>query len=272
VAFVDNLDDDGMSEIFSRLSALENATPLSNSSVNRGRVRMYGGSELLIQDGNLTVAGAASIIGQLIGSGLLKWTGNVLFEGPVVTDGPSTNNGDTETNGDTVMNGDLIVGTGAIKVGNMTLTKLAGVGTIYSTVGIQIVAPLTGISGNLGVSGNSTVDGAKSFLMDHPVKPGWNIQHGCTESPVSSTEYWGRDTFDDSGECVVELPDYFEALNKERNRATMVFAVGRPFMVGSDDIADGRFVAYGEPGREFRWLVKAERFGGDFETEWPKAA
>jgi hypothetical protein len=107
--------------------------------------------------------------------------------------------------------------------------------------------------------------------MDHPVKPGHWIQHGSTESPTSGTEYWGKDTFDSSGECVVALPDYFEALNKPENRIVHMTPIGRPFPFGAEEIEDGKFIAYGEPGRRFTWSVKAERFGGDFEVEPKKA-
>jgi hypothetical protein len=286
MARVDNLDNGEFARLKKRLSALENATPLANSSVERGQLRMYSGSSLLIQDGNLSVTGTATIAGLLNGSGTVTWTGPSNWNGPVNIGGTCT------ITGNTTLNANLTLGTGSIKAGPITIDNQgAYAGRIASSSSLLldvtgstvVTSPLTvegkitaindlDVGGNLKVTGNQTVLGSKSFLMDHPVKPGWNIQHGSTESPVSGTEYWGRDTFDDSGECVVELPDYFEALNKERNRATMVFAVGRPFLVGSEDIVDGRFVAYGEPGREFRWLVKAERFGGDFETEWPKAA
>jgi hypothetical protein len=30
---------------------------------------------------------------------------------------------------------------------------------------------------------------------------------------------------------------------------------------------DGKVTVYGEPGREVFWLVKAERYGGDFVLE-----
>jgi hypothetical protein len=277
MARIDNLDGGELARLKARISALENASPLANSSVERGQLRMYSGSSLLIEDGNLSVTGTATIAGFLNGSGTVTWTGPSNWNGPVNIGGTCT------ITGNTTLNANLTLGTGKIIAGTLTIDKEGTFGgRIVSTNSLilqaataqgVLIAPYLGVSGpsrlegNVEIVGNQTVTGTKSFRMDHPTKPGHWIQHGSTESPVSGTEYWGRDTFDDSGECVVELPDYFEALNKERNRATMVFAVGRPFLVGSEDIADGKFVAYGEPGREFRWLVKAERFGGDFDVE-----
>ena len=69
-------------ELYRRLRDLETATPLSNASVGRGRLRMYDSSELLIEDGNLTISGTASVNGVLVGSGTFTWTGTTNLNGP----------------------------------------------------------------------------------------------------------------------------------------------------------------------------------------------
>lgn len=117
------------------------------------------------------------------------------------------------------------------------------------------------------VNGDFQVSGAKNFIMPHPTKACHVLRHGSTESPVSGVEYWGESTFDSNGESVVELPDYFEPLAKPANRTVTVTPIGKPYLVGADRITDGTFTVYGEPDREFTWLVKAERNGADFVSE-----
>src|SRR5690554_6893297 len=90
---------------------LANATPLSSTSVGRGRLRMYDNSELLIEDGNLTITGTATVDGQLVGSGTFTWTGT------------------TNLNGPTNVRGNMAVTSGGtIKVGNMTLSPVISAG------------------------------------------------------------------------------------------------------------------------------------------------
>lgn len=123
--------------------------------------------------------------------------------------------------------------------------------------------------GNIGTNGNLTASGTKNFVIEHPTRPGRALVHASTESPVSGLEYTGTTTLDDDGQAVVELPDYFEALAAPDGRTVHLTPVGRPFPVGADPIDDGRFTAYGEPGRTVSWLVKARRgdTAGQFEVE-----
>ena len=93
------------------------------------------------------------------------------------------------------------------------------------------------------------------------------LMHASTESPISGTEYTGTGTFATNGQCFVQLPDYFEALNKLTNRTVQITPIGTPFQVGSEEITAGSFTVYGTAGRKFFWLAKAERFNADFLVE-----
>jgi hypothetical protein len=288
MARIDNLGGGELARLLARVSALENASPLANSSVERGQLRMYSGSSLLIQDGNLSVTGTATIAGLLNGSGTVTWTGPSNWNGPTniggscTITGTLTVNSTTTLNGAVTLNNDLTLGTGKIVAGVITIDKTGTVGGRIGSTGALLlgagagynvqVSPRLVVAGDEVVTGDQTVYGVKSFRMDHPTKPGWWIQHASTESPISGTEYTGTGTFNANGECVVSLPDYFESLNKLRNRTVQITAIGQPFMVGTDRVSGGKFTAYGQAGREFDWLVKAERFGGDFEAESEKPA
>ena len=280
MARIDNLDGGELARLKARMTASENASPLANSSVERGRLRLYDGSLLLIENGNLTVSGTATITGILNGSGTVTWTGPSNWNGPTNIGGSCTITGTlqvdstTTLNGNVTLNSNLTLGTGKIVAGVVTIDKLGTAsGRIWSSGQMVIdgtsiyLSSSTTVAGPLGVTGDLNVTGAKNFRMDHPTKPGHWILHGSTESPISGTEYTGTGTFNANGECAVSLPDYFESLNKLRNRTVQITAIGQPFMVGTDRVSGGEFIAYGQAGRDFDWCVRAERFGGDFEVE-----
>ncbi len=265
---------------------------LQNASIGRAGIRVYDGGWIRIEGGGLAVTGTQTVSGRLEGSGVLDWTGNVYFRGPTgvqgnfATSGNATIGGATTISGSlnvtgattlnntVTMNDDLALGSGRIVVGNMIIRKTgAASGQIISSGIVYIEGAGIRFTGSvyaenhLDVVGDLNVQGSKNFKMPHPTKAGVWLRHGSTESPVSGTEYTGRARFGDDGAATIELPDYFEGLNKPEGRTVQLTPVGRPFLVGADDVTDGRFTVYGEPGREVFWLVKAERFGGDFLLE-----
>lgn len=281
---------------------------LQNAAIGNAGIRVYDGGWIRIEDGGLQVTGTANVSGRLEGDGTLEWDGPSYFNGTTTVrgnfgttgsatiTGSTTISGSLNVSGPATLNNSLSVGSGQILAGDVTITPSGGGavkvgnlqidgddgGTIRS--GSTIYLEGSGLNsvrvvGQLSVSSllcfqkitatELDVVGSKNFRMDHPTKPGHWLRHGSTESPVSGTEYTGRATIAANGEAVVELPQYFEGLNKPEGRTVQLTPVGRPFPVGADDIEDGQFIAYGEPGREVFWLVKAERFGGDFLLEEP---
>ncbi|MEU4016173.1 hypothetical protein AB0E56_13020 [Microbacterium sp. NPDC028030] len=301
---VDHLGSDGLAvqfaKIWRELRRISKAT-LQNSSIGRAVMRFYAGGRIRIEDGggiDILGSGFLNIDGNLNGDGVLDWSGTVYFRGPTgvqgnfATSGNATIGGATTISGSlnvtgattlnntVTMNDDLTVGTGRIVVGNMVIQKTGGFsgevassGILYLRgAGIQIDGSVTA-QDHFTVLGDFDVLGAKNFKMPHPSKEHVWLRHGSTESPVSGTEYTGRARLGADGSAVVELPEYFEGLNKPGGRTVQLTPVGRPFPVGADEVVDGKVTVYGDPGREVFWLVKAERFGGDFllEEEIPPA-
>ena len=118
------------------------------------------------------------------------------------------------------------------------------------------------------IFGGLSVSGSKSFVMDHPTKPGKELLHGATESPVSGVEYWGSGALDSSGEGSFDLPEYFGALIKDGSETVAVYGNGA--VVAWGPVIGNSVAVSGPAGAEFSWLVKAERVGGDFPVERDK--
>ncbi|UOQ58091.1 hypothetical protein MUN78_04395 [Leucobacter allii] len=245
------------------------------------------GSGTLDWTGPWALRGAGQIPGNITGAGTLIWTGpwdlrgNGQIKGTLDVSGAAEFSNTMRIAGTTTLAALLDVVGGRIRAGNMIIDGTSG-GSIASSSGITIGGPLVNIAAALTQTislraaaietVNLDVTGSKNFKIPHPTRPDHFLRHGSTESPVSGTEYWGTETLDSAGEAVVELPEYFEALNKPENRGIQITPVGRPFLTGADPIVNGTFKVYGDPGREVSWLVKAERreeHGGEFVVEEP---
>jgi len=115
--------------------------------------------------------------------------------------------------------------------------------------------------GNVRIDGNFTVTGTKSFKIDHPLDPANKyLVHFCVESDEVLNIYNGNVVLDANGEAWVELPAYFEALNKDfRYQLTAIGAPG-PNLYIAQKISGNRFkIAGGTPGMEVSWQVTGIR-------------
>lgn len=94
------LDDLARSEIAALKRAvreLQMAAPLRNAAVGAGGIRVHSGGMITIENGGLKVTGTAEIIGRLIASGFVDFSGEVTISGPlVVEDGGSVTIGSIE--------------------------------------------------------------------------------------------------------------------------------------------------------------------------------
>jgi hypothetical protein len=148
-----------------------------------------------------------------------------------------------------------------------------GVG-VYGVSTNNLAAYLYGnveITGNLSV-GSLSKDGGW-FKIDHPLDPANKyLSHSFVESPDMKNVYDGVVVLDDKGEAVIELPDWFGALNKDfRYQLTAIGAPG-PNLYIAEEISDdavttsnynnnkSRFkVAGGASGMKVSWQVTGIR-------------
>ena len=113
--------------------------------------------------------------------------------------------------------------------------------------------------GNVDVTG-SISKGGGSFKIDHPLDPeNKYLFHSFVESPDMMNVYNGNAVFDATGEVEVELPDWFEGLNREfRYQLTCVGGFA-PIYV-SEEIDGNRFtIAGGNEGLKVSWQVTGIR-------------
>jgi hypothetical protein len=115
------------------------------------------------------------------------------------------------------------------------------------------------VQGDLSISG-SLSKGGGSFKIDHPLDPTRRyLSHSFVESPDMKNVYDGVARLDAAGEATVELPGYFEALNRDLRYQLTPHAAFSPLFVKAT-VRDGSFtIAGGSPGQEVSWQVTGIR-------------
>jgi len=127
-----------------------------------------------------------------------------------------------------------------------------------------LVFPGSGIAaffeGDVSVFGNLSKEGG-SFKIDHPLDPGNKyLYHSFVESPDMKNIYDGVATLNGNGEAVVQMPEWFDALNRDfRYQLTAIGAPG-PNLYISQEISGNHFaIAGGKPGSKVSWQVTGTR-------------
>jgi hypothetical protein len=115
-------------------------------------------------------------------------------------------------------------------------------------------------SGNLNIGGHIS-KGSGSFKIDHPLDPANKyLYHSFVESPDMMNIYNGLVILDKHGKAVVQLPEYFEALNQDfRYQLTAIGAPGPKLYVASEISGNQFAIAGGKPGAKVSWQVTGIR-------------
>lgn len=114
-------------------------------------------------------------------------------------------------------------------------------------------------SGKVHVTGELT-KGSGSFKIDHPLDPANKyLSHSFVESPDMKNIYDGIAVLDEDGQADVELPNWFETLNRDFRYQLTCLGAFAPVYV-AEEIHDNRFrIAGGTPGQKISWLVTGTR-------------
>ncbi len=116
-----------------------------------------------------------------------------------------------------------------------------------------------GESGNLAVAGHLS-KGSGSFKIDHPLDPkNKYLYHSFVESPDMMNIYNGNAVLDDKGEAIIQMPDWFQPLNRDfRYQLTPIGAPADLYV--ASEIVDGNFkIAGGQSGLKVSWQVTGIR-------------
>jgi len=115
-------------------------------------------------------------------------------------------------------------------------------------------------TGKVVVNNDFTVVGTKMFTMDHPLDPANKILvHAAAESNEVINFYSGNITTDANGKATVQLPDYFEAINKDfRYQLTVLGTFAQAII--SKEVSNNKFeIATSVPNVKVSWEVKGVR-------------
>lgn len=127
-------------------------------------------------------------------------------------------------------------------------------------------SPSNSASGRAGVfwgkiESNGAISGAsKNFKIDDPIDPENKfLYHTSVESPDMMNIYNGNVVLDDKGEATIQLPDWFEALNKDfRYQLTCIHGFAPVYI--DEEIAGNHFkIAGGKAGMKVSWTVTGIR-------------
>ena len=115
-------------------------------------------------------------------------------------------------------------------------------------------------SGSVVVTGPLTKGGG-GFKIDHPLRPAEKfLSHSFVESPDMKNIYDGVAVADAAGEALVQLPDWFEALNHEFRYQLTPIGAAAPELHVKEEIHGNRFrIAGARSGMKVSWQVTGVR-------------
>jgi hypothetical protein len=138
--------------------------------------------------------------------------------------------------------------------------------TAVGVLGISSSGLAGEFNGNVSVSGNLSQAGG-SFKIDDPLDPeNKYLYHSSVESSDMKNIYDGVAVLDANGEAVIQLPDWFQALNRDfRYQLTCIGGFAPVYI--SQEISNNQFsIAGGRPGMRVSWQVTGIR-----EDPWANA-
>jgi hypothetical protein len=161
------------------------------------------------------------------------------------------------------VDGDAVHATSSLRNGVYGYSAYAGATGVYgeNPSGYALYSQgLAGVNGDLNVTGAVNKSGG-TFKIDHPLDPsGKFLYHSFVESPDMKNVYDGVVTLDAAGTATIDLPDWFESLNRDYRYQLTAMGSAAPNLHVSGGVAGNRFsVAGGKAGQQVSWQVTGIR-------------
>lgn len=146
---------------------------------------------------------------------------------------------------------------GGAQVGNSSNTAYGVYGETFGPGGTKYAGYFRGNVHVLGTLSKSS----GSFKIDHPLDPeNKYLSHSFVESPDMMNIYSGVITLDVDGQAIVELPDYFESLNRDFRYQLTAMGAPMPNLYIASEISANQFaIAGGVPNAKVSWEVTGIR-------------
>ena len=154
----------------------------------------------------------------------------------------------------------FIVNEGHVMIGSGSVNS-----DTFFYVGSQGAANVSLFDGDLTVSGSLKAS-SKSFVIDHPSKPGWKLQYGSLEGPEHGIYARGR-----SSSTEIVLPEYWTNLVFPDSVTVQITPIGgmQSFYVTS--VSPERITLHVEGEVvDFFYFVQAQRRDVTFDVEYAK--
>ena len=161
-------------------------------------------------------------------------------------------------------------GQGPLGAGGTAIVAVGGFSSVNGGNAIEAIAGGGGpgvprglagsFDGNVEVTGMLSKAGG-SFKIDHPLDPeNKYLSHSFVESPDMKNIYDGLAQLDNNGEAVVEMPDWFAALNGDFRYLLTAVGAPMPGLYIAEEIANNRFKISGGMARmRVSWQVTGIR-------------
>jgi hypothetical protein len=136
-------------------------------------------------------------------------------------------------------------------------TALASSGQVFGVYGASNSAQGYGVFSE----GRTGATGTKSFVIDHPLDPANKVlMHYSAEGPEPLLVYRGNAVLDSSGEADVDLPAYFDAINKDVTYQLTAIGAPAPTLHIAQEVNNNHFrIAGGSAGQKVSWCVTGVR-------------
>jgi trimeric autotransporter adhesin len=143
--------------------------------------------------------------------------------------------------------------------GSATLAFYANVPGAGLNNGLQQVFAVAS-NGDARVSGNLS-KASGSFKIDDPIDPANKyLSHSFVESPDMMNIYNGTVHLDAKGQAVVEMPEWFSALNRDFQYQLTAIGAPAPRLYIAEKMQGNHFrIAGGKKGQEVSWMVTGIR-------------